>query len=76
MVVDSVKKRSVPESTDVTTMKNSTKTLFATLAVLVFACATFNPQAQAVRINGGISFGGGFTTDTGDVNTATAITSF
>jgi VPDSG-CTERM motif len=57
-------------------MKNSTKTLFATLAVVFLVCAAVSPQAQAVMITGGISLGGSYTTDTGDINTATAFTSF
>ena len=57
-------------------MKNPIKTLLATLAVAFIVCAAFTPQAQAVMITGGISMGGSFTTDTGDVNTANAFTSF
>ena len=57
-------------------MKNSTKTLFATLAVAVLACATFSPQAQAALITGGISFGGSYKTDTGNINTANAFKKF
>jgi len=57
-------------------MKNSTKTLFATLAVVFLVCAAVSPQAQAAMISGGISLGGSYTTDTGDINTANAFTSF
>lgn len=56
-------------------MKNSTK-LLATLAAVIVACAAFTPRAQAVLINGGISLGGGFTVNTGNINTSTAFTSF
>ena len=34
------------------------------------------PQAQAALITGGISFGGSYKTDTGNINTANAFTSF
>lgn len=57
-------------------MKNPTKTLLAALAVAFLACAAFSPQAQAVMISGGISLGGTYTTDTGNINTADAFTSF
>jgi hypothetical protein len=57
-------------------MKNSTKALFATLAVVFLACATFSPQAQAALITGGISFAGSYKTDTGNLNTANAFTKF
>ena len=56
-------------------MKTS-KTILATFAVILLACAAFSPQAQAAMITGGISLGGAFTTDTGNVNTANAFTSF
>ncbi len=44
----------------------------ATIAALLALGAT----AQAIGITGGISLAGGYTTDTGDVNTATKFTSF
>jgi|ERR1043166_780792 hypothetical protein len=47
------------------------KTL-AVLAVVTLMCYT----AAAVPVSGGISLAGGYTTDTGDVNTANAFTAF
>src|ERR1700747_1602914 len=48
------------------------------LAILISACALLTQQAQAVPtpITGGISLGGGYSTNTGDLNTATSFTSF
>lgn len=57
-------------------MKNSTKAFLATCAVALFSCFGFSPRAHAVPITGGIFFAGLFTTNTGNVNTATAFTSF
>jgi hypothetical protein len=57
-------------------MKNPTKTLLATLAVAFLVCAVVSPQAQGVMISGDISMGGTYTTDTGNLNTANAFTSF
>jgi hypothetical protein len=52
-------------------MKNrSSKTILVFFAVGLISCALCVQQAQAVPITGGISLGGGFTTDTGDLNTA------
>jgi VPDSG-CTERM motif len=52
-------------------MKNrSSKTILVFFALGLISCALCVQQAQAVPISGGISFGGGFTTDTGDLNTA------
>ncbi len=60
-----------------TTMKNSTKTLMATFVVALLSCSVFSHQASALpSIQGGISLGGAYTTDTGDINTATKFTSF
>jgi hypothetical protein len=56
-------------------MKNISKTIFAVLVAAAIS-TTFIQQAQAVPITGGISLAGGYTTDTGDVNTAHAFTSF
>jgi VPDSG-CTERM motif len=57
-------------------MKNISKTILAVFATGLISCALFTQQAQAIPITGGISMAGGFTTDTGDVDTATAFTSF
>src|SRR4029077_19193789 len=48
------------------------------LAILFAACALFTQQTQAVPmpITGGISLGGGYTTNSGNLNTATPFTSF
>lgn len=57
-------------------MKTTTSTLLATLAVAFLGFAALSPQANAVMISGGISLGGAYTTDTGNINTANAFTSF
>ena len=52
-------------------MKNRlSKTILVFFALGLISCALCVQQAQAVPITGGLSFGGGFTTDTGDLNTA------
>jgi hypothetical protein len=57
-------------------MKNISKTILAVFATGLISCALFTQQAQAIPITGGISMAGGFMTDTGDVDTAHAFTSF
>ena len=42
----------------------------------VLALASFALTAQAIPVSGGISFAGGYTSNTGNLNTATAFTSF
>jgi VPDSG-CTERM motif len=55
-------------------MKNrSSKTILVFFALGLISCALCVQQAQAVPISGGISFGGGFTPNTGDLNTATSL---
>ncbi len=52
-------------------MKNRLrKTILVFFALGLISSALCVQQAQAVPITGGLSFGGGFTTDTGDLNTA------
>jgi hypothetical protein len=53
--------------------KRSSKTILVFLALGLISCAFCVQQAQAVPITGGISFGGDFTPNTGDLNTATSI---
>ena len=57
-------------------MKTPLKTILTVLIIGLVSCGLFSQQAQAVPIVGGISLAGGYTTNTGDVNTATAFTSF
>lgn len=57
-------------------MKNPTKTLLATVAFALLACAAFAPQAQAIPITGRIDFGGIANVNTGNPGTATAFTGF
>jgi hypothetical protein len=57
-------------------MKNLTKTMLAVLALGLLSCALFSQQAQANTIQGSITFSGGATLDTGNANTAHAVTSF
>jgi hypothetical protein len=57
-------------------MKNLSKTMLAVLAAGAISCVLFSEQAQAVTITGGVSMSGGYTTNTGNLNTATAFTSF
>lgn len=45
-------------------------------AVAVLACSAFTEQAKADSITGGISLGGNYATNTGNINTATSFTSF
>ena len=56
--------------------KTPSKTILTLLVIGLVSCGLFSQQAQAVPITGGISLAGGYTTDTGNVNTATAFTSF
>jgi len=57
-------------------MKTPLKTILTVLIVGLVSCGLFSQQAQAVPIVGGISLAGGYTTNTGNVNTATAFTGF
>jgi hypothetical protein len=57
-------------------MKNLSKTILAVLATGALSCALFSQQAQANTIQGSITFSGGATLDTGNANTAHAVTSF
>ncbi len=57
-------------------MKTPSKTILTLLVIGLVGCGLFSQQAQAVPITGGISLAGGYTTNTGNVNTATAFTSF
>ena len=57
-------------------MKTPSKTILTVLIIGLLGCGLFSQQAQAVPITGGISLAGGFITDTGNVNTAKAFTSF
>jgi hypothetical protein len=59
-------------------MKNISKTILAIFATGLISCALCTQQAQAVPIpiTGGVSFAGGYTTDTGNVNTAHAFLNF
>jgi len=57
-------------------MKTPSKTILTLLVIGLVGCGLFSQQAQAVPIVGGISLAGGYTTNTGNVNTATAFTSF
>ena len=57
-------------------MKTPLKTILTVLIIGLVSCGLFSQQAQAVPIVGGISLAGAYTTNTGDINTATAFTSF
>jgi hypothetical protein len=57
-------------------MKAPSKTILTLLVIGVVSCGLFSQQAQAGPIVGGISLAGSYTTNTGNVNTATAFTSF
>ena len=57
-------------------MKRLLKTTLALVATGVISSALFSQSAQAIPITGGISLGGAYTTNTGNLNTATAFTSF
>ena len=57
-------------------MKTPLKTILTVLIIGLVSCGLFSQQAQAVPIVGGISLAGGYTTNTGNINTATAFTSF
>ena len=57
-------------------MKTPLKTILTVLIIGLVSCGLFSQQAQAVPIVGGISLAGGYTTNTGNVNTATAFTGF
>jgi len=52
------------------------KTILAVLATGVLGSAFFSQHAQATTINGNITFHGGCTLDTGNANTAHAVTSW
>ena len=57
-------------------MRHISKTILAALAIGLLGAVGLSQQTQAVMITGGISLGGSYTTDTGDINTANAFTSF
>jgi VPDSG-CTERM motif len=59
-------------------MKTPSKTILTLLIIGLVSCGLFSQQAQAVPtpITGGISLAGGYTVNTGNLNTATAFTSF
>jgi len=57
-------------------VKTPSKTILTLLVIGLVSCGLFSQQAQAVPITGGISLAGGYTTNTGDVDTATAFASF
>ena len=57
-------------------MKTPSKTILTLLVIGLVSCGLFSQQAQAVPITGGISLAGGYTVNTGNLNTATAFTSF
>jgi hypothetical protein len=52
------------------------KTILAILATGLLSCGLFSQQAQANQISGNITFFGTVTLDTGNVNTATAVTAW
>jgi len=57
-------------------MKTPSKTILTLLVIGLVSCGLFSQQAQAVPITGGISLAGGYVTNTVNLNTATAFTSF
>lgn len=57
-------------------MKTPSKTILTVLIIGLLGCGLFSQQAQAVPITGGISLAGLYATDTGNLNTANAFTSF
>jgi hypothetical protein len=57
-------------------MKTPLKTSLTLLIIGLVSCGLFSQQAQAVPIVGGISLAGVYSTNTGNLNTATAFTSF
>src|SRR5882724_5040332 len=57
-------------------MKTPSKTILTLLIIGLVSCGLFSQQAQAVPINGGISLAGVYASNTGNLNTATAFTSF
>ena len=57
-------------------MKTPSKTILTLLVIGLVSCGLFSQQAQAVPITGGISLAGNYVTNTGNLNTATAFTSF
>ena len=57
-------------------MKTPSKTILTVLIIGLVSCGLFSQQAQAVPITGGISLAGNYVTNTGNLNTATAFTSF
>jgi len=57
-------------------MKTPSKTILTLLIIGLASCGLFSQQAQAVPITGGISLAGSYATNTGNLNTATAFTSF
>jgi len=57
-------------------MKTPSKTILTILIIGLLSCGLFSQQAQAGPIVGGISLAGTYVTNTGNLNTATAFTSF
>jgi len=57
-------------------MKTPSKTILTILIIGLLSCGLFSQQAQAGPIVGGISLAGSYATNTANVNTATAFTSF
>src|SRR6266404_5767882 len=57
-------------------MKTPSKTILTVLIIGLVSCGLFSQQAQAVPITGGISLAGNYVTNNGNLNTATAFTSF
>jgi hypothetical protein len=57
-------------------MKTPSKTILTLLIIGLVGSGLFSQQAQAVPITGGISLAGTYTTNTTNLNTATAFTSF
>src|SRR5438552_6414389 len=57
-------------------MKTPSKTILTLLIIGLVSCGLFSQQAQAVPITGGISLAGTYVTNNGNLNTATAFTSF
>src|SRR5437763_609315 len=57
-------------------MKTPSKTILTLLVIGLVGCGLFSQQAQAGPIVGGISLAGTYVTNTGNLNIATAFTSF
>jgi VPDSG-CTERM motif len=65
-----------PATLDPAIMKTPSKITLTLLVISLVSCGFFSQQAQAVPIVGGISLAGSYTVNTGNLNTATAFTSF